>query len=74
MTGEYGFHVIDASRPVRRVAADLRRAVARVIEEEPGTSGEESVKVESPEKIKLSGLPALKESPRIDSQEKAKTA
>jgi dTMP kinase len=32
MTGEYGFRVVDASRPVRRVAADLRRAVARVIE------------------------------------------
>jgi dTMP kinase len=31
MTGEYGFQVIDASRPVQRVAADLRRAVARVI-------------------------------------------
>lgn len=31
MTGEYGFQVIDASRPLQRVAADLRRAVARVI-------------------------------------------
>jgi dTMP kinase len=74
MTGEYGFHVIDASRPVRRVAADLRRSVARIIEEEPGNSGKESVKVESPEKMKPSGVPALKESTRIDSQEKAKTA
>lgn len=32
MAGEYGFRVVDASRPIRRVAADLRRAVARVIE------------------------------------------
>jgi dTMP kinase len=32
MATEYGFQVIDASRPVRRVAADLRRAVARVID------------------------------------------
>lgn len=32
MAGEYGFRVVDASRPVRRVAADLRRAVARVID------------------------------------------
>ncbi len=31
MTGEYGFHVIDASRPIQRVAADLRRAVTRAI-------------------------------------------
>ncbi|PYS76982.1 MAG: thymidylate kinase, partial [Acidobacteria bacterium] len=34
MAGEYGFRVVDASRPVRRVAADLRRAVARVLEAE----------------------------------------
>ncbi len=32
MSGEYGFRVVDASRSIRRVAADLRRAVARVIE------------------------------------------
>jgi thymidylate kinase len=32
MTDEYGFHVLDASTSVRRVAATLRRAVTRVIE------------------------------------------
>lgn len=32
MSGEYGFRTIDASRTVRRVAADLRRAVARVLD------------------------------------------
>ena len=32
MSGEYHFRVIDASRSVRRVAADLRRAVGRVID------------------------------------------
>ena len=32
MSGEYGFRVVDASRSIRRVASDLRRAVARVIE------------------------------------------
>lgn len=38
MSGEYGFRTIDASRTIRRVAADLRRAVARVldVEEEGG--------------------------------------
>jgi dTMP kinase len=33
MKKEYGFRVLDASRSVNRVAADLRRAVARVIDE-----------------------------------------
>jgi dTMP kinase len=34
MSGEYGFRVLDASRSVRRVASDLRRAVARVVDAE----------------------------------------
>lgn len=34
MSGEYGFRTIDASRTIRRVAADLRRAVARVLDVE----------------------------------------
>lgn len=38
MSGEYGFRVIDASRTVRRVASDLRRAVSRVIDGE-GAAG-----------------------------------
>ena len=33
MSLEYGFHVMNASRSVRSVAADLRRSVARVIDE-----------------------------------------
>jgi dTMP kinase len=35
MTGEYGFSVIDASRPVRRVANELRRRISKVIEDKP---------------------------------------
>src|SRR6266480_1787606 len=35
MTGEYGFGVIDASRPVRRVTNELKRLITRVIESEP---------------------------------------
>jgi dTMP kinase len=42
MSGEYGFRVLDASRSVRRVASDLRRAVARVIDEESETIEEVS--------------------------------
>ncbi len=71
MSGEYGFHVIDASRPVRRVAAELRRAVAKVIEEEPLTAAKEITKTEPPEKIKPSVTPTVKES---DTAEKAKSA
>jgi dTMP kinase len=37
MSSEYGFRVLDASRSIRRVAADLRRAVARVLEQEEKT-------------------------------------
>lgn len=32
MSGEYDFRVVNASRPVNRVAGDLRRAVKRIIE------------------------------------------
>jgi len=34
MKGEYGFRVVDATRSVNRVAADLRRAVTRLIDQE----------------------------------------
>lgn len=36
MKGEYGFRVLNAAQSVKRVAADLRRAVARVIDGESG--------------------------------------
>ena len=35
MSSEYGFHVVNASRSVRSVAADLRRAVTKVLDEVP---------------------------------------
>jgi dTMP kinase len=37
MSVEYNFHVMNASRSVRSVAADLRRSVAKVIDEAPAT-------------------------------------
>lgn len=37
MSSEYGFHVLNASRSVRSVAADLRRSVTKVIDEPRGT-------------------------------------
>src|SRR5687767_1821132 len=30
MSGEYGFHVLDASRPLKRTSAALRRSIARL--------------------------------------------
>jgi hypothetical protein len=42
MSGEYGFHVLNASRSVRSVAADLRRAVTKLIDE-PSVVPEEKV-------------------------------
>ena len=38
MSGEFGFHVVNASRSVRSVASDLRRAVTKLIDEPPSTS------------------------------------
>ena len=37
MSSEYGFHVLNASRSVRSVAADLRRAVTKLVDETPGS-------------------------------------
>jgi len=42
MSTEYGFHVLNASRTVRSVASDLRRAVTKLIDE-PVTPAEDNV-------------------------------
>jgi dTMP kinase len=42
MSAEYGFQVLNASRSVRSVGADLRRAIAKLIDE-PQKSSEETV-------------------------------
>ena len=47
MTGEYGFHVLNASRSVRSVAGDLRKAVMRVLDES-GPAAEDNVSVIQP--------------------------
>ncbi len=57
MSGEYGFEVIDASRPVKRVASGLRRSIAKVIEDEPARE--------------TAGAPT--EARKADLREKAKT-
>lgn len=47
MSSEYGFHVLNASRSVRSVASDLRRAVTKLIDEPP-TSSEDRVSLLQP--------------------------
>src|SRR5437773_108334 len=51
MSGEYGFQVVDASRPVRRVANELRRSISKVIDSETdspvGLKEEEVPKVDA---------------------------
>ena len=35
MSGEYGFHIVDASRPLKRVGSALRRLISPLIQEAP---------------------------------------
>lgn len=47
MSSEYGFHVVNASRSVRSVASDLRRAVTKLIDE-PARTSEDKVSLLQP--------------------------
>jgi len=62
MKTEYNFEVIDASKPVKRVAAALRRSIKRLIEVDPVAASEpivnESVKTEPREKSVPPTVPA----------------
>ena len=46
MSGEFGFHVLNASRSVRSVASDLRRAVAKIVDESAAEDSATSTKSE----------------------------
>ena len=63
MTGEYGFRVIDANRPVRRVANELRRKISKVIESDTqaGPVSKETNVVDIQAKSKSSDGSILKE-------------
>jgi dTMP kinase len=65
MSSEYGFHVVNASRSVRSVASDLRRAVTKLIDEPPSSSED-----------KVSFLVPIREkpSPELDYEEKISPA
>ncbi len=57
MAGEYGFHVLNASRSVGSVAADLRRAVAKLIDDSssPHESTSTKLKAQTPRKTDVIG-------------------
>ena len=48
MSGEFGFHVLNASRTVRSVASDLRRAVAKIVDESALDDGSSSITKAAP--------------------------
>jgi dTMP kinase len=75
MSGEYGFEVVDASRPVKRVATALRKSISRVIDDEPVTAptAREIVKTEMREKAR-SAIVATADGAKIEAQEKVKSA
>lgn len=70
MSGEYGFHVMNASRSVRSVAADLRRSVGKVIDDPPTVP---EATAQSTLKAKLAVEPAQK-AKLISSPEKLEKA
>jgi hypothetical protein len=63
MQGEYNFKVIDASRPVKRVAAALRNSIKRLIETEPAAPAETALKevpkTEPKDKLPTESRPVL---------------
>ena len=52
MSGEYGFQIIDAARPIRRVATQLRRAIAAVIDDDLKDNSVPSKQVTKPATVK----------------------
>jgi dTMP kinase len=78
MSGEYGFEVIDASRPVRRVANKLRKSISRIIDDEPAVQSaaiaSDGAKKEPPEKTKSGAVTVPTDSVKAEAREKAKSA
>jgi dTMP kinase len=75
MSGEYGFEVVDASRPVRRVASRLRRSISRLIGDDPmmGPSDAPEVKTEEGAGAASGAANVARES-RADGLKKVKAA
>jgi dTMP kinase len=71
MSGEYGFQIVDASRSVKRVAGDLRRAVRRIIDSDAiiGTKAASEAKLASAPRPTTRGNPAASETARSEPTE-----
>jgi dTMP kinase len=67
MSAEYGFHILNASRSVRSVAADLRRAVTRLLDES-ASGGLDLTSI--PSVSRASGLHEVKAAPSKDKLKK----
>jgi dTMP kinase len=50
MSREYKFHIVDASKPIKRVANTLRRSISRIVEDEWGTPAADPLKGDLQEK------------------------
>jgi len=75
MSGEYGFEVVDASRPVRRVASRLRRSISRLIADEPITGPSDATEVKTEEGARAaSGAANVARESRADGLKKVKAA
>ncbi len=63
MSIEFGFHVLNASRSVKSVAADLRRAVAKVIDEPVSLERKQEPASVSPvpEKVTRTSVPSIQD-------------
>src|SRR5258708_1002990 len=57
MTEAYGFRVVDASRSIRRVAADLRRAVGRLVDVENSAENPAKSPSDGPKPSNVTPLP-----------------
>ena len=68
MTGEYGFQVLNASRSVRTVFSDLRKAVLKVLDE-PSSTTEDNLSVIQP--LRDKPLPAKPSTNLLDLNKKA---
>lgn len=76
MSGEYGFHVMDASRPLKRTAAALRRSISRLIKDEGLVTPAQTLKAVPPAAplIAVPGSPATERQPTTGELREKKSA
>jgi dTMP kinase len=77
MSGEYGFRMVDASRPIRRVATELRKSISRIIDDETiatAPTAREIVKTEMREKTRTAIGTISKDGAKTEASEKVKSA